>query len=217
MSRKNLLIVTVLFLSYHSIFSQRNYDDYNRIGVIGGLTLFDITTSNFETEMGQGFQGGFTTRGAFRNDFDLIYGLSFFSNSVGIKGNSSADTQFIDYKIQGVQIGFLGSYNIVKHHLSVEFGPILNVNSKLKIDSERYLGYILDGYDTLKAEDIQDISKVNFLVAGGLTGGFQSVRLSAMYQYGVTNMLNKLNSENLEEANFKGHSSTYVFSVIAYF
>lgn len=217
MSPKSYLIVTILFFSFHTIYSQRNYDDYNRIGITGGLTIFDIYTSNFETELGQGFQGGFTTRGAFRNNFDLLYGLSFFSNSLGIKGSSGSDIQFIDYKIQGVQITFLGSYNIVRHHLSVEFGPVLNVNSKMNIESDRYVDYILDGYNTLRAEDIQDISKVNFLVGAGLTGGFQSIRLSAMYQYGVTNMLNKLNSENFENANFKGNSGAFVFSVIVFF
>ncbi len=166
MSLKSLVVVTVSLVFFQQSYAQRNFDSYNRIGITGGLTLFDITTSDLVTNQGQGFEAGFTTRGAFRNDFDLIFGLSFFNSSIGVKGgmgpNGVGDTQFINYQIQAVQIGLLGSYNIVKHHLSVEFGPILNVNGKMKLDSDRLQDYILEGYTTLRAQDIQNINPINF-------------------------------------------------------
>jgi hypothetical protein len=221
MSLKNVLFVTLAVMFLQQTCAQRNFDDYNRIGVTGGLTLFDITTSDLTTRQGRGFEGGFTTRGAFRGPFDLIYGLSFFNSSVGVKGslgaNGLGDTQFIEYQIPGVQIGFLGSYNIVKHHLSLEFGPILNINGKMKLDTDRYKDYILDGYTALRAEDIQDINPINFRLACGLTVGLQSFRVSAMYQYGVTNMLGKLNEKGFEKASFRGKSSTIIFSGTIYF
>lgn len=217
MSIKTLLFVTLLFLVFQQSYSQRNYDDYNRIGLTGGVTFFDIITDDFATEQGTGFTGGFTTRGAFRNNFDLIYGISFYGSTIGVQGSSGTDTQFINYSIQAAQLGFLGSYNIVKHHLSVEFGPILNVNSKMKLDSETYEDYILEGYTTLRAQDIQDIGRVNFRVAGGVTAGIESLRLSAMYQYGVTNMLGRLNGKDFEKKDFKGNTSTIVASAVFYF
>ncbi len=221
MSLKSLVVVTVSLVFFQQSYAQRNFDSYNRIGITGGLTLFDITTSDLVTNQGQGFEAGFTTRGAFRNDFDLIFGLSFFNSSIGVKGgmgpNGVGDTQFINYQIQAVQIGLLGSYNIVKHHLSVEFGPILNVNGKMKLDSDRLQDYILEGYTTLRAQDIQNINPINFRLAGGLTAGLRSFKVSALYQYGVTNMLGRLNKNELEKTNFKGNSSTIIFAGTLYF
>lgn len=217
MSFKTLLFVTLLLLVFQQSYSQRNYDDYNRIGFTGGVTFFDIMTSDFVTEQGTGFTGGFTTRGAFRNEFDLIYGISFYASKIGVQGGSGTDSQFLVYSIQAAQLGLLGSYNIVKHHLSLEFGPILNVNSKMKLDSETYEDYILEGYTTLRAQDIQDINRINFRVAGGITAGIESLRVSALYQYGVTNILGRLNDKDFEKKDFKGNTSTIVVSAGFYF
>lgn len=220
MSLKKLLLVTILIISFSTTYAQRNYDDYNKLGFQGGISLFDINTSNFVTEQQTGFGGGFTTRGAFRNNFDLIYGITFFSNKVGIFGSENglgAKRQAISYNIPNVQLNFLGSYNIVKHHFSIEFGPILNINGNMKLDSERLENYILDGYNTLRAQDIEDINPVNFHVMGGATVGLESFRLSAQYQYGVTNMLNKLNDQDIEGEDFKGNSATIVVMAVVYF
>ncbi len=220
MCLKNFIFVTLILLFIQNSFSQRNFDHYNRLGLTAGFSLYDIITSDFNTKQSNGFTAGFTTRGAFRNNFDLIYGLDFFSNTIEIFGrdaNNSLETQFIDYKLQGVQIKFLGSYNIIKHHLSLEFGPVLNVSGKMKVNSSQFEEYILDGYNTLKASNIEKVSPVNFHVMGGITGGLESFRLSAKYQYGVTNMFNGLNDDGLEKDNFKGNSSTIIFALVVYF
>ncbi len=218
---KNVLFVTLFFSFFFSSYAQRNFDEYNRLGLQGGISLFDINTSNFITEQQTGFTAGFTTRGSFRGNFDLIYGLSFFSNKVGVFGapltTSPLDKQFIDYTIPGVQVNFLGSYNIVKHHFSLEFGPVLNVNGKMKVNSEQLENYILEGYTTLRAKDIEDISPINFHVMGGATVGLESFRLSAQYQYGVTNMFSKLDDKNLEGGSFEGNASMIVLLAVVYF
>ena len=94
---------------------------------------------------------------------------------------------------------------------------LLNINGKMKVDSEKFEDYILDGYDNLIATDIEDISPFNFLVTGGITGGFQSFRASVQYQYGVSNMLNKLNEKDLENTDFKGNSTTIILALVVYF
>ena len=220
MSLKNIIFVTLAFLFAQQALSQRNFDHYNRLGLTAGYTLFDISTSDLTTKQSGGFMLGFTTRGAFRNNFDLIYGLNFLNTKVEVLGRnpiSFTDTQYIEYTIPTVQINFLGSYNIIKHHLTLEFGPVLNVNGKMKVDSERYEDYILDGYERLKATDIENISPVSFLVAGGISGGLESFRASVQYQYGVTNMLGKLNDRDLENTDFKGNSNTIIFALVVYF
>ena len=217
MSLKRLFFVAISLFFFQQAFAQRNYEGYNFLGIQGGITLFDIQTDDLVTKQQEGFTAGFTTRGAFRNDFDLIYGISFQSASVGVEGNLSGNKQNIGYTIQGAQLNFLGSYNIIKKHLSIEFGPVFDINGKMKLNKEEYENYILTGYETLTARDIQNISRFNVRLAGGLTAGLEHFRVSAQYQYGVTNMLGRLNDKNLENKDFKGHSSTIILMGVIYF
>lgn len=219
MSYRTLFSLTICFVLSQYIYAQRNYNDHNFLGIQGGITFFDINTDDFVTEQKTGFTAGFTTRGAFRNNFDLVYGISFQSSSIGVEGSdfSEFDTRNIGYTIQGAQINFLGSYNIIVKHLSLEFGPVFNINGKLKLDNEKFKGYVLTGYDTLIAEDIQDVSKFNVHLSGGFTAGLEHFRLYGKYQYGVTNLLGKLNDRDLERKDFKGNSSTLIVGAVIYF
>lgn len=219
MSLKNLIFVSFFLFFFQQTFAQRNFEGYNFLGIQGGITFFDILTDDFKTMQKEGFTAGLTTRGAFRNNFDLIYGISFQSATIGIEGQSplGGSPQEIDYTIQGVQLNFLGSYNIIVKHLSLEFGPILGINGKMKLDDDNFQNHVLTGYDSLTAKDIQDISRFHVRLAGGLTAGLEHFRIGAQYQYGLTNMFARLNDKGLESEDFKGHSSTIVLSGVIYF
>lgn len=221
MCLKTSLFVTAFLCVVLNTTAQRNYDDYNLLGIQAGVNFFDINTSDLVTEQQSGFAAGFTTRGAFRNNFDLIYGLTFLSTNVGVLGGplttSPSDKEFIKYNIPNAQLNFQGSFNIVKRHLSIEFGPILNVNGKMKLDNENFENYLIDGYTTVRAQDITDISTVNVRLMGGLTAGIENFRITAHYQYGVTNVLKKLNDQNLEKTDFEGHTGTIVVMGVFYF
>ncbi|MCG2417502.1 PorT family protein [Aequorivita sp. F47161] len=219
MSLSKLLFATIFLLSFQQTSAQRNYDSYNFLGIQAGILLFDIHTNDLVTEQREGFSAGFTTRGAFRNNFDLIYGISFLNAAVGIEGNDllNTDTQYIGYTIHGVTFKLIGSYNIIVNHLSLELGPIFGLNGKMKLNNNRFENYVLTGYNTLTASEIQDISKFNALIAAGITGGFKHFRLSAQYHYGLTNILSALNKRNLENNSFKGNSSTVILSGVIYF
>lgn len=223
MSLRNLTFVTLAFLFFVHSHAQRNYDSYNRLGLQGGYTLFDITTSDFMTKSGSGLMAGFTTRGSFRNQFDLVYGISFYNSNIQIQGTNLGSTpgnyrrEWMNYTIQAAQINFLGSFNIIRHHFSLEFGPVLNVNGKMKLESDQYQGFKVEGSPTFLAEDLENISKVNFRVMGGLTAGLENFRLSAQYQYGVTNMLQNLNDLGKGKDDFEGRSSTIVIAAVLYF
>jgi hypothetical protein len=105
------------------------------------------------------------------------------------------------------------SYKIVPNHLSVEFGPLIQLNGKLKLDTENE-NNIISG-TTLFAKDIQDISKFNFYPTAGITFGIKHLRLNVSYQYGLLNTLGNLNSKNIG-TNFKGNSSMVNGNVILY-
>lgn len=220
MSLKKSVFVTLLIVFIQNTSAQLNYDSYNHLGITIGVTQFDINTSDLATGKSDGFIAGLSTRGSFYGQFDMIYGINFINNGVEVKGSNPdnpTETQNIDYTIQGVQLTFQGSYNFIRNHLSIEAGPVLNISGKMKLDSDILENYILDGYSTLKAGDIQDISKVNFHIATGITAGLRNFRLSAQYQFGITNALNKLNDKNLENSDFKGKNSLLVLAAIIYF
>jgi len=219
MNLKTCYISIFAFIFLQQLYAQRNFNGSNFLGVQGGVTSFDIKTDDLVTNQQTGFIAGFTTRGAFRNNFDLIYGLSFQSASIEVESSGvlGINSQNIGYTVKGVQINFLGSYNLVPKHLSIEFGPVVNINGKLKLDDDKFKDLILSGYETLSAKDIQDISKFNFHLAGGLTAGLEQFRVYGQYQYGLTNMLGKLNDKDLENKDFKGNSSTVIFGAVVYF
>lgn len=229
MSLKTALVVTVVCLTTFFTFAQRNYDQYNHLGIYGGLNLFDIQTDHFNTEQGNGVTFGFVTRGDVYNNFDLEYGISFTQNNVGIFGRdltnpaNNFNAQYINYRLQGAQVKLIGGYNIILHHLSVEFGPILNVNGKMKLQTpDTYENFILDGYDSVRASDIENVSRVHFHLAAGITAGLENFRLNAQYQYGVTNLFNRFNELAVfdgkkPEGGFEGHTSTIVFGAYLYF
>lgn len=217
MSLKTFLFVTFFCVFILTLNAQRNYGGYNHLGINGGISIYNITTPNFETESGTGFVAGFTTRGEFYGSFDILYGISFSNSELGIKASNALNTQFVDYQIQGVQLNVLGSYNIIRNHLSIEAGPVLNVNGKMNLKSESFEDYIIDGYTTIRTQDIQDISTFNVHAVGGIMAGIENVRLSAHYQYGINNVFNSLNDKNLEESNFKGNSSNVVLAIYVYF
>lgn len=226
MSLKNVIFVTLSFLIYYSGTAQRNFDQNNHIGITGGIGFHDITTDNFETESGNGFILGFTTRGKFYESIDLIYGVSFIQSEIGILANNPGDptnnfqSQYVNYKMQGAQINFLGSFNIIRNHLSIEAGPILNVNGKMKLDTEDFEDFIVAGYDTLTSSDLENVSRIHFVLATGITAGIENFRVGAMYQYGVTNQFNRYNDtegfEKPADGKFEGHTSTILLTATLY-
>ncbi len=118
MTIKHIIFVTVAVCFCTVSQAQRNtgYDNYNRIGIQGGLSIFDIKTNDLITESRTGVTGGFTTRGAFRNNFDFIYGLNFLSNQIRVRGVNSLptggvlDTQLIELSLKHIERCLLREY-----------------------------------------------------------------------------------------------------------
>ena len=207
--------MTILMLMLSSLgFAQYGNRSGNRIGLSAGVTQTTLFTSNFNAKPQLGFAGGLSVRGNYYNDWSMIYGMQFFSNSFSVETTSNSD---VKYTAQGVQVRLLLSYNVVQDHVSIDFGPVLQINGKLALstsDENRVIKGTL-----LKANDIIDVSPVsgNFYV-GGSAGG-KVVRAVLFYEYGFTNFLNKLNKDdNLQELNngdkFKGNLGTINAQVI---
>jgi hypothetical protein len=200
------LIVLLLFATTIG-YSQYGYRDGNRIGISAGVSQTSLFTSNFNSSPETGFAGGLSVRGNYYNNWSMIYGMQFFSNNFSLEANFD---QKVKYNIQGVQVRILFSYNLVEDHVSLDFGPVLQINGKLQIaDSDA--SKILKG-TALTADQILDISPVSGNFYLGVSAGNRTIRAVVFYEYGFTNILNKLNSDDelkpLINGDFKGNLGT---------
>ncbi len=209
---KNLLFSVGFALLSLTTYAQYREKDGNRIGITLGISQSTLNTSNFNTQPGIGWNGGLSVRGNYYNNWSMIYGMQFFQNNFKIETlSSTAKRVDTEYSLSGAQIRLLLSYNVVKNHVSIDFGPVLQINGKLKTDNQD-ADNIISG-TTLKANQILDVSQFNGNVYGGISAGTRRIRAIIHYQYGFTNMLNKLNSqEGLTllngNRNFKGNMGT---------
>ncbi len=211
-------LCSVLLLGSFLTYGQ--YDDANsHIGISGGYSQLNILTDNFKVTPKGGFNAGFTTRGMLYNKFDLVYGMDFSQASVSIPASwkTSPRVDEIEYKMTSVQIHLQGSYRAISDHLNFDLGPVIQINDKLKMD-DKYNNHTLVG-TPINASDLTDISKLNFFMGAGITGGTMHVRASIFYMYGLNNLFSKTNkSENLQNAgiSLKGNMSLLTAKVIFY-
>lgn len=211
-----LFFISAILLSCSS-YAQRSRTVHNHIGLQGVYAMSNLQTENFNTSQGEGFLAGLSTRGAFYNDFDLIYGIDFIQIGLQVEAGGKQ----VEYALSGAQVKFLASYRIAGEYLSAELGPVLQVNGGLKLKDQSQENLIVDGYTTLQAGDLEEISRINGMLTAGLTGGLKWLRLTAAYQYNFTNILNRLNSEDLNlkdpaATNFKGNLGLVTAGIILY-
>ncbi|GGC81322.1 hypothetical protein GCM10011508_05820 [Flavobacterium lutivivi] len=172
-------------------FAQYGYRDGNRIGISAGVSQTTLFTNNFNAKPELGFAGGLSVRGNYYNNWSMIYGMQFFSNNFSLE---STFDQKIKYNIQGVQVRLLLSYNVVEDHVSLDFGPVLQINGKMKIASSDETK-LLKG-TLLRADQILDVSQLSGNFYLGCSAGTKTVRAVIFYEYGFTNFLNKLNKDD---------------------
>ncbi|HQZ24537.1 MAG TPA: PorT family protein [Flavobacterium sp.] len=210
---KRLYFAFIFTLISMTIFSQYQYRDSNRIGISFGLNQFTLNTNNFETKPGNGWNAGLSMRGNYYNNWDMVYAMQFSENNFSVTTNGGFITENTNYKLSSAQISLMWSYKIIESHLSVELGPLVQINGKLNVEKGKE-NNIITG-TTLLAKDIVAISQFNFYPVIGITAGVRHLRLNVSYQYGVNNMLGNLNNKNLGYS-FKGNPGILNGNLIIY-
>lgn len=192
---KKLILALSLGLCSTLAIAQYQNKDGNRIGITGGISQSTLLNTNFSAKPGIGFNGGLSVRGNYYNNWSMIYGMQFFQNRFSLETTTPTslkkDTEF---SLAGAQIRLLLSYNVVKNHVSFDFGPVVQINDKLKTD-DADVNNIIKG-TLLKASQLQEVAKVNGNVYVGVSGGTRRFRAIINYQYGVNNLFNKFNSDD---------------------
>lgn len=199
-------LITALLLVSITVFAQHGYRDGNRIGMYAGVNQTTLMTSDFNTKPELGWAAGMQVRGNYYNDWSMIFGMQFFENNFSVETISPLlQKKEVKNKLMGAQIRLLLSYNVVKDHVSIDFGPVLQVNDKLKIDKDSE-NNIVSG-TALTAKEITDITKINGNLYFGISAGGKRVRFVANYQYGVNNIMNNLNKK--DELKIKNNNTTF--------
>lgn len=221
MKIKSFQMFVALSVLYVTVSAAQNYRIQNGIGVYGGLTQFDIDTDNFATQKGNGWLVGLAaTVDIPHRWYNVSYNIQLGENKLGIAGFplGGTQTEFVDYKIFTAQIALVGHLKLIKKYLTLDAGPMLQYNSDLDLEDETKETYIIDGFNTISANDILEISNFNVNATVGLTAGFDNFKIRGQYIYGFTNILGKLNDKTFsEEVDFKGNQSMLVFSAMFVF
>ncbi len=227
MKNKHIILVAFLIGFVTLSFSQRrgNIKITNGLGLFGGLTQYDIATDNFETKAGNGWVGGLTATVDLPHKWYAVsYNIQLSENNLEISGRElpiSTVSEMMDYKLMTVQVAFLFHLKLVKNNITLDAGPMLQYNGELELKNDAQQNYIIDGYTDLTAKDISDISKFNVNGAIGATAGFDHFKIRAQYIYGFTNMLNKLNSQDLNTTpsneKFKGNQQMIALTAMILF
>lgn len=219
-----ILLITCFMGSSFFSQAQRIWDgEYNRLGLQAGMNHFNIQTDAFPITPKMSWTAGFTTWDSFYNDFQFIYGINFFDFklSMGGRERQPLDSPYaeIPFTMIGVQANFFGSYKIIEQYLSIQGGPVIQVNGKFdaRQDAEYFF---IEGYEDLNPIELEEISSVNFNLAIGISGGLEKVKLWLQYQHGVNNIFKKL-TDKLEEkepslSGLKGHISMVTGGLIVF-
>lgn len=192
---KRYFFTTVFLVFTLSIFAQYNYRDGNRIGISAGVSQTSLFTSNFDTKPEVGFAGGLSVRGNYYNNWSMIYGMQFFYNKFAIESTSlTSSEKQTDFNLQGVQIRLLLSYNVIEDHVSIDFGPVLQINGKLNV-ADKDENNRLNG-TSIMAKQIVDVAPINGNFYAGISAGGKVIRAVIFYEYGFTNLFGKLNNDD---------------------
>ncbi|WP_243473416.1 hypothetical protein [Winogradskyella sp. MH6] len=218
-----LVVISMAFVTL-SFAQHKRYAIKNGIGIQGGVTQFDIITDNFVTKKNNGFIGGLSASVDIPHKwYNVSYNILLSENNIDIAAFSltNPNEEFVEYKLLTAQLSFLFHAKLIGSNLTLDLGPMLQYNGDLELKDDSKEGLIIANYDTLLTEDISKISNFNVNGAVGLSAGFGAFRLRAQYIYGFTNMLNKLNDEDLNvgtnDNKFKGNQSMIAFTAIITF
>lgn len=220
---KYILFLLCILLSTQG-FSQRRFkhDKYNRLGIQGGMIYGGINSGDFNTSRGLGYTAGLTTRSNVYKGFLIVYGVNFyqFNTNMMLVEPETTVAREIEFKATGVQLNLFAGHKVIKELLSLFAGPVLQLNGEWTPD-EAYKSYRAEGYN-IEAIDLEEISKINFNAAAALNMGFERFKIWLQYQYGLNNILENLNSPELEEkdsraTNLRGRMEFATAGIVFYF
>jgi len=190
-----------------------------------GVSSFDIVSNNFISKSDNGFVLGASTVVDLPHKwYTVSYEMLLSEQSIELIGKQfpeATSVEMIPYKLMMAQLGFLFHIKILNNNLMIELGPQIQYNGKLELKNGALQSHIISGYNSLTALDISNISRFNVNSVIGFTVGTDIFKIRAHYSYGITNILNHLNSKNFKNepqtTEFYGHQSLYMLTAMFMF
>lgn len=223
MQIKPLILLVALTISFVTIghAQPQNFVIKNGFGIGGGVTQLDIISDNFETMPGSGWMVLASATGDLPHKwYNMSYVMQMSENTVGISGRMTDDVagnEMIDYSLFTAQVGLIMHIKLIGANMTLDLGPQLQYNGKLEVKNAIHNDYFINGYGTLGAEDIKNISQINGNGMAGVSAGYGPLKVRAQYMYGITNIFKKLNDQNLnigDAPKFEGNQSLWAFTAI---
>ncbi|GAA4802209.1 hypothetical protein [Litoribaculum gwangyangense] len=214
--KPSFLLVVICICFVTNSFSQKGkYPIQNGFSLTGGITQFDIITDNFSTKSSNGFLGGMSaTVDIPLRWYNVSFGMQLSESTIEILGRPtliSTEDAYIKYKLFAAQVAMLLHIKAIPDYFSIDIGPMVQYNGKLEFKDRNQGEFYINNYTNLTAQDITNISQFNLNGAVGASLGVKNFKLKAQYIYGFTNILKKLESQNLDttggNARFKGNQS----------
>jgi hypothetical protein len=212
-----LVVITLCFVTLSNAQRRKargTVNIVNGFSIGGGITKFDILTDNFTTIEKEGWLLNMSATVELPHKwYNVSYGMQLSENKIAIASKPLGITlqeTMVDYKVFTAQVAFLWHIKLLSEYVTLDVGPMLQYNSDLEIEDDTYENAILDGYTTVTADDISDVSNFNANGAVGLTAGFSHFKVRAQYIYGFTNILRNLNENDFSDSideKFKGNQS----------
>lgn len=224
MKLKSFLFLTITAVFLTSAHAQRKFppNSYNRLGLQGGLTYGNLHSEDFQFTDQIGYTAGLTTRATAGKNIFFIYGVNFyeFKTSLNTLEPISLEPEEIDFTATGVQINLFVGHKLIDEYLSFEMGPLVQINSKLSPEEGKENNNLIE-YD-LVASDLEEITRMNFSLAAGISGGLPNIKMWIQYQYGISNLFNKFNYAELREKDpavpsLKGNMRMVAAGIVFYF
>lgn len=224
--KQSFLLVAISTCFVTKSFSQKgNFRIQNGIGITGAITKFNIATNNFNTVEGDGFLGGLSAIVDIPlRWYNVSFGMQLSENNIDISGRPTAvstNETYINYKMFAAQVTMLMHIKVIPDYFTIDVGPMLQYNGKLELKDRTQEGYYVNNYSNLTTQDITNISQFNLNGAVGASVGVRNFKLKAQYIYGFTNILKKLENQNLDtsggDSRFKGNQNMLVLGAIVSF
>jgi len=216
-----LVVFCTLFVTTLSA-QHRRVTITNGIGIHGGVTQFDIISDNLITKKGNGWLGGMAATVDLPHKwYNISYNIQLSENNIEVAATAplGSSEEYLEYNILMAQIALMGHLKIIGSYLTIDVGPMIQYSGELQLQDEAKGNYALSGDNSLTAGELSDISKFNVNSVVGLSTGFGNIKLRFQYIYGLTNILNNINSSsNLSgQDKVKGNQSLLAFTAMLTF
>lgn len=200
MNYKILLIIVLCTVT--TTYAQGRKTSYdNRIGLGADLTYVQLQNDHVQINSGTGFMVTAGTRGEFRDDFDLVYGVSIFSNNFSVQENGTLEA--IDLNMIGVEFRLLLAWKVAQSdYFSIEAGPAVMLHSEFRNDDNRFENAVIGGANAISLNSFKEVSPFNVNGVVGFSGGSRDLRLTVHYHYGF---IDTLAGKDLAGTNLKGN------------